>query len=182
MVYYSIGIWDFTNKSTADRQDSLFDEKASTLMGSIFNSDFIEFVECLNSTNVEYLLVGGYATILHGYNRSTGDLDIWVNQTEENYDRLVGAYFKFNMPLFDMTRDRFLYDNSLDVFTFGRPPVSIDIITKLKGLTFKEAYEKAVSRQITSTISVRLIHVNDLIAAKKASNRPKDQDDIQHLI
>jgi len=151
-------------------------------MGSIFNADFIEFIECLNQANVEYMLVGGYATILHGYNRTTGDLDIWVNQTEENYARLIDAYQRFSMPLFDMTRERFLFDSSLDVFTFGRPPVSIDIITKLKGLSFRETYEKAVSRQITNNTSVKLIHLNDLIDAKKASNRPKDQDDIQHLM
>jgi len=151
-------------------------------MGSIFNADFIEFIECLNQANVEYMLVGGYATILHGYNRTTGDLDIWVNQTEENYARLIDAYQRFSMPLFDMTRERFLFDSSLDVFTFGRPPVSIDIITKLKGLPFRETYEKAVSRQITNNTSVKLIHLNDLIDAKKASNRPKDQDDIQHLM
>jgi len=151
-------------------------------MGSIFNSDFIEFIECLNLAKGEYILVGGYATILHGYNRTTGDLDIWVNQTEENYNRLVKAYLRFKMPLFDMTKERFLFDNSLDVFTFGRPPVCIDIITKLKGLSFSETFDNAVSRQISDTISVRLIHLNDLVRAKKSSNRPKDQDDIQHLM
>lgn len=151
-------------------------------MESIFNDDFIEFIDCLNLANVDYILVGGYATIMHGYSRTTGDMDVWVNQTEENYLRLVDAYRLFKMPLFDMTIDRFLFDNSVDVFTFGRPPVCIDVITKIKGLTFGEAFEKAVTKPINNNISVRLLHLSDLITAKKASNRPKDQDDLEHLL
>jgi predicted nucleotidyltransferase len=150
-------------------------------MSDIFNQDFQEFLQALNDKNVEYLLVGGYATIIHGYNRTTGDLDLWVNQTEENYDKLVMAYRQFKMPVFDMTKTRFLNDPDVDVFTFGRPPVSIDIITKLKGLNFNEAYANAEMREIGNDLIVKVIRLNDLITAKKASNRPKDQDDIEHL-
>jgi predicted nucleotidyltransferase len=150
-------------------------------MSDIFNQDFQEFLQALNDKNVEYLLVGGYATIIHGYNRTTGDLDLWVNQTEENYDKLVMAYRQFKMPVFDMTKTRFLNDPDVDVFTFGRPPVSIDIITKLKGLNFNEAFVNAEMREIGNNLIVKVIRLNDLITAKKASNRPKDQDDIEHL-
>jgi len=54
-------------------------------MGNIFNQDFQDFINSLNKFNVDYLLVGGYAVILRGYNRTTGDMDIWVNKTQENY-------------------------------------------------------------------------------------------------
>ena len=60
-------------------------------MGDIFNIDFLEFIQCLNDAEVEYMLVGGYATIIHGYNRTTDDLDIWVNQAELNYRKLILA-------------------------------------------------------------------------------------------
>ena len=53
-------------------------------MQNVFNIDFQEFLELLDNHEVEYLLVGGYAVILHGYARSTGDMDLWVNQTNEN--------------------------------------------------------------------------------------------------
>ena len=107
-------------------------------MGNIFNQDFQEFIQCLNESEVDYMLVGGYATIIHGYNRTTGDLDIWVNPTRDNYKKIVIAYQQFKMPLFDMTQERFLNDPNIDVFTFGRPPVCIDIITKLSGLEFND--------------------------------------------
>lgn len=48
-------------------------------MAPIFNSDFREFIQALNDRNVVYILVGGYAVIIHGYRRVTGDMDIWVN-------------------------------------------------------------------------------------------------------
>jgi hypothetical protein len=51
-------------------------------MGNILNDDF-EFIKALNYCNVEYVLVGEYSVILHGYSRTTGDLDIWVNKTQK---------------------------------------------------------------------------------------------------
>ena len=52
---------------------------------NIFNDDFKDFILYLNQNEVEYIVVGGYAVIIRGYSRSTGDIDIWVNKTEENY-------------------------------------------------------------------------------------------------
>lgn len=46
------------------------------MMANIFNEDYRDFIDALNKQNVEYLLVGGYAVILHGYRRSTGDIDV----------------------------------------------------------------------------------------------------------
>ena len=58
-------------------------------MANIFNDDFRDFIDALNKYEVEYLLVGGYAVILNGYRRTTGDMDIWINVTPENYRRLI---------------------------------------------------------------------------------------------
>src|SRR5271170_7595954 len=108
-------------------------------MSNIFNDDFRDFIQALNNNNVEYILVGGYAVILHGYRRVTGDMDVWVNKTTENYSRLTRAFSEFGLPVFDMTESTFLNTDIADVFSFGRPPISIDIITKLKGVDFDDA-------------------------------------------
>ena len=100
---------------------------------NIFNTDFHEFLISLENSKVEYVLVGGYSVIIHGYNRTTGDLDIFVNPTEENYKRLLKAFNIFGMSVFDMHLESFVDTNNFDVFEFGRPPVAIDILTKLKG-------------------------------------------------
>ena len=61
-------------------------------MGNIFHDDFRDFVKALNNQQVKYLLVGGYSVVLHGYARNTGDIDIWVNPTIDNYMKLVKSF------------------------------------------------------------------------------------------
>jgi hypothetical protein len=149
-------------------------------MSTIFIEDFREFIQSLNDNQVEYMLVGGYAVILHGYRRVTGDLDIWVNRTKENYSRLVKAFSQFGLSVFDMSEEKFLDVESANVFSFGRPPVSIDILTRLKGVEFDNAFSRAMQFDENGLI-VRFIHLNNLIEAKKASGRYKDLDDIEKL-
>lgn len=149
-------------------------------MGNIFNEDFRDFITALNTNEVRYILVGGFAVILHGYSRTTGDMDIWVERTRENYLKLQKAFSDFGMPVFDMTEDNFLEHPIWDIFTFGVPPVAIDIMVKVKGMDFEENYNKSVIFQ-NDNLEIRTLHKNQLIAAKKHSNRPKDQDDIINL-
>ena len=102
-------------------------------MANVFNQDFIEFIISLNKNKVEYILVGGYAVIYHGYNRTTGDMDIWVHATSDNYNRLLAAFNDFGMSVFDMSETKFLDTENFDVFSFGRAPVCIELLTKVKG-------------------------------------------------
>jgi predicted nucleotidyltransferase len=149
-------------------------------MSHVFNQDFRDFLSALNKNKVAYVLVGGYSVILHGYLRNTGDMDLWVKKTKENYRKLVLAFQDFGMPVFDMTEEAFLRNPDLDVFTFGRPPVSIDIMTAVKGLQFVEVYENAEWKEVDG-LMVSTVSLQHLLKAKKASNRPKDIDDISHL-
>lgn len=149
-------------------------------MKHIFNKDFFEFIKCLNHHKVDYILIGGYSVIFHGYARSTGDLDIWINKNKENYLKLVNAFHEFRMPIFDMNEKNFLHNTDIDVFTFGRPPVAIDIMTSVKGLDFKSSFNNSIIKNIEG-VPLRFLSLEDLIISKKASNRHKDQDDIEHL-
>jgi hypothetical protein len=149
-------------------------------MASVFNDDFREFIQALNDNKVEYILVSGYAVILHGYRRVTGDMGIWVNRTKENYATLVKAFSQFGLSVFDMTEEKFLDADSADVFSFGRPPVSIDILTQLKGVEFNDAFLRAMYVD-ENGLMIRFIHLNNLIDAKKAAGRFKDLDDIEKL-
>ena len=148
-------------------------------MSNIFESDFSDFISALNTTGTEYIVVGGYAVIMHGYYRTTQDLDIWVHKTKGNYQKLSKAFAIFGMPLFDMTLKNFLGDR-FDVFSMGRSPMRIDIITKLKGIEFPEAFGHALQKELEG-LKVNYLHLNDLIQAKKASGRYKDLDDIDKL-
>ena len=165
---------------TKIRQDLIAPVFQFENMGNILNEDFTEFLKALNACKVEYVLIGGYAVIYHGYNRTTGDLDVWVNPTDYNYRKLLDAFQQFGLSPFDMTESRFLQTDTEDVFSFGRPPVSIDILTKVRGLTFDETFQNSALLKFDG-VDVRMIDIRDLLATKKATNRPKDQDDLEHL-
>ena len=148
-------------------------------MADIFQSDFRNFLFALKITNTEYIVVGGYAVIMHGYFRTTQDLDIQINKTPENYIKLRKAYAIFGMPLFDMTLENFIGDE-FDVFTVGRSPFQIDMMTKLKGVEFADAIQKAEQKEMEG-LKVRYLNLDDLIKAKTAAGRYKDLDDIEKL-
>jgi hypothetical protein len=149
-------------------------------MSNVFNEDFRDFLSALNKHEVRYILVGGFSVILHGYSRTTGDMDIWVERTTENYKKIKNAFYEFGMPVFDMTEENFISHPNWDVFTFGNPPVAIDIMVKVKGLDFSKCYNQSVIFE-DEGLKIRTIHKNDLMQAKKSSGRSKDLNDIENL-
>lgn len=148
-------------------------------MMNIFNEDFQDFIQALNKFDVEYMLVGGYAVIIRGYSRSTGDMDIWVNRTEVNFQKLQYAIQEFGLPSMAIPVQKFLSDE-YDVFAFGKPPYAIEIMTAVKGLNFDAAYQTSTI-EVVDEVPVRIIHLNQLIEAKKAAGRNKDLNDIENL-
>ena len=149
-------------------------------MGNVFNDDFQDFIKALNDANVKYVLVGGYSVIYHGFSRTTGDLDIFVEVSEENYAKLKKAFSKFGLSLFDMTESNFLLNKEMEVFSFGRSPVSIDIIKKITGVSFEDVYKNAIE-DIFEGIPMRIIHINDLKKNKSSTGRAKDINDLENL-
>jgi hypothetical protein len=149
-------------------------------MGNIFNPDFQEFLLALNTNEVNYVLVGGYSVIYHGFPRTTGDLDIFVEVSTINYAKLVQAFEQFQMPLFDMSEDSFLHQYQINVYTFGRPPVCIEILKEISGFTFDEIYNNALNT-VFEEIPMKVIHINDLRRNKKISGRAKDLNDLENL-
>lgn len=148
----------------------------------IFNKDFVEYIQLLNKYEVEYVLVGGLAVNLHGYRRSTGDMDIFVNPTQENHHKLKKVHLDFGMHMGEMEILNNFQDRSkYDVFTFGVSPIQIDVMTACKGLDFHEAYDNSIKVEIDDEILVSVVDYRELIMAKKASNRLRDQSDIEEL-
>ena len=146
-------------------------------MPNLFNVDFWEFLELLSKHQVDYILVGGYAVILHGYGRSTGDMDLWINQTPENYYKLKETYKDFGAPIFsieDFDSEKF------DVWSIGVEPRKIEILTNVSGLHFEESY-KNCNWLALEGIKVPYIEFDDLIKNKTASGRLKDLADIEQL-
>lgn len=104
----------------------------------MFSQDFKEFIELLAKNKVEYLIVGGYAVGIHGYPRYTGDLDVWVNPTEQNSALVLKAVDEFGFSSFKLTQNDFSKPGN--VIQLGYPPLRIDLITEVDGVIFDECY------------------------------------------
>lgn len=144
----------------------------------MLTEEFKEFAKLLNDQKVEYLLVGGYAVVLYGYVRYTGDIDFWINPTEENANRIVEVLDRFGFGSLNLTIKDFTKDDQ--IIQLGYPPNRIDIITSVTGLTFTECYPKRNSFPIEG-VEVQTISLEDLKKNKKASGRYKDLDDLENL-
>lgn len=146
-------------------------------MPNLFNKDFLDFLQLLDKNNVDFLLVGGYAVILHGYARSTGDMDLWVNQNEENYSKLKKVYEEFGAPIFSLEE---FFSDKFDVWSMGVEPRKIEVLTKVSGLNFVES--KSHCDWINEKdFKVPYIDFEDLMKNKLASGRLKDLLDYQQL-
>ena len=144
---------------------------------NLFNIDFLDFLGLLNKYRVDYLLVGGYAVILHGYGRSTGDLDLWIEKSTENYAKLEKVYLDFGAPIF-LLED--FIDNKFDVWSIGVEPRKIEILSKVSGLQFNESFKNCKWLGLNN-FKVPYIDFDDLIKNKKATGRFKDLADIEQL-
>ena len=151
-------------------------------MNDLFNNDFTEYLVLLNKYNVEYVLVGGMAVNIHGYRRSTGDMDLFVNRNHENHLRLLNVHREFGMYLGEMELvENFLNAERYDVFTFGVSPIQIDIMTQCKGISFDAAFENSIKYEVDNDLVVPVVGYSQLLVAKRASNRFRDKADIEEL-
>jgi predicted nucleotidyltransferase len=141
-------------------------------------NDFKEFLQLLNSENVEYLLVGGYAVGHYGYSRATGDMDIWIAASPANAAAIVRTLRKFGFSAGSTSVEMFLAPNR--VLRMGIAPLRIDLITSIEGVDFSPCFADRVVETLDG-VEVNIIRLADLKTNKRAMGRPKDLDDLEHL-
>lgn len=141
-------------------------------------NDFKEFLKLLNSHQVEYLLVGGYAVSYHGYPRTTVDMDIWVAVQKENAEKLVAVLREFGFDAPQLTADLFLRQNQ--IIRMGNPPMRIELLTTISGVRFEECYSERMV-DVIDDVEIQIINLEHLKRNKQASGRQKDLIDLKHL-
>jgi hypothetical protein len=144
----------------------------------IFEQDFIDFIELLNSHKVEYMVVGAHALAFHGRPRHTGDLDIWIKPSKANAERMVLVLNDFGFGSLGLGEDDFLKENY--VTQLGYPPLRIDILNAISGVNFDEAYKGRIIGE-HEDLRISFINISDFIANKLATGRAKDIGDIDTL-
>jgi hypothetical protein len=105
----------------------------------VLNQDFKEFIQSLNDNQVRYLIIGGYAVAFHGYPRYTKDIDIWIEISLDNAEKIVKALQQFGFGSLELKPNDFLISNQ--VVQLGYPPNRIDLITSPDGVEFEECYK-----------------------------------------
>ena len=140
--------------------------------------DFKEFLKLLTSNRVEFLLIGGYAVGIYGHIRATNDLDVWVNISEENSERIETALREFGFPISGGNSGLFLVPNN--VVRMGMPPIRIEILTSISGVEFTQCYSEREMIQLEDLL-VPVISLNRLKQNKAASGRAKDLADLEQL-
>ena len=140
--------------------------------------DFSEFLKLLNSRGARYLLVGGYAVSFYGTPRATGDIDVWIDRTPDNADKLVQVLEDFGFDVPGLSAELFTKENN--VIRLGTPPLRIELLTSISGVEFDECH-KARSVVRLGDVEVSFIGVEQLRINKKASGRLKDLADLESL-
>ena len=140
--------------------------------------DFRDFLKLLNSHQVEYLLIGGYAVCYHGFYRTTADIDIWVAVSRENAEKLVKLIRQFGFETPALSEELFL--NAGRMIRMGVEPTRIELLTEISGCEFEECFEKRIEGNLDG-IPVKIISREDLIANKLKTGRLKDLLDVQKL-
>lgn len=143
------------------------------------NSDFRDLLRAFNAAGVRYLVVGGYAVMVYSEPRYTKDLDLWIEATEPNADRLFVALSEFGAPTADVCPADFTTPEVF--FQIGVEPVRIDIMTSVPGLEFSNAWERKVTVDFGGEPATVLCR-GDVIAAKKATGRSRDRRDVKRLL
>lgn len=144
----------------------------------MLNSDYTDMLRAFSECNVKFILVGGYALGALGYPRSTLDIDLWVMASPENAVAVIRALNLFGAPLSGVSEADFATEGT--IFQIGVAPRRIDIVTKIDGVPFTDAYPRAEVVEIEG-VSVRVLSLQDLLANKRASGRLKDLADVQLL-
>ena len=142
------------------------------------NSDFKELLNTFNEHEVKYLIVGGHAVMFYSEPRYTKDLDLWVEASAENATRVFRALARFGAPLSGVSEADFATEGFF--YQIGRPPVRVDILMSIDGVSFAEAWPQ---RQpgLLAGVQTWYIGRHELIRNKRASGRHIDLHDAEQL-
>ena len=140
--------------------------------------DFKEFLSLLHTHRVKYLLVGGYAVAAHGYPRFTGDMDVWIQTNTENAENVLTVCREFGVDVPNLRVE--LFTDPKQMTRMGHPPLRIEILNSVSGLSFDAAWENRIS-EVWDGVPVSLISLEDLRTNKLASGRLKDLADLENL-
>jgi hypothetical protein len=140
--------------------------------------DFNEFFGSLIAHEVEFLIVGAYALAIHGAPRYTGDIDVLVNPTPANGERLLAALRAFGFPTQELRPEDVIHPDR--ILQMGVEPVQIHVMSAIDGVTWDEAWSGRQTGR-GGDCDLPFIGRREFIRNKKAAGRLKDLADVEAL-
>ena len=144
----------------------------------MLTKDFKDLLRAFNANAVKYLIIGAHAFGVHAEPRTTKDLDLFIRSDEENAKAAFRALAQFGAPLQGLTPQDFA-DGS--TFQIGQPPDRIDILQRIDGITFDEAWQNRIDGLLDGEVPASVISRDDLIRNKLASGCEQDLLDVKAL-
>jgi hypothetical protein len=144
----------------------------------MLHPDFKDLLAVLADERVEYLVIGGYAVGFHAKPRFTKDIDLWIRDDPENVRRLGVALTKFGVP--ETVLEAIMAGSPDEIAWFGVPPTRVDILRRVDGGTFSDAYDRRVQASWGGVV-VPIVSLEDLVALKRAAGREQDLRDVRAL-
>jgi hypothetical protein len=145
---------------------------------AVVNRDYRDLFAEFNAHHVEFIIIGAYALAVHGHLRATKDLDVWVRAGAANAPRVFHALQAFGAATDNLSPDDFAQPGT--VVQLGIAPARIDILTRVSGLEFEDAWRNRVEATYGEQ-RVFVLSRTDLIASKRASGRLQDLADLEAL-
>jgi len=142
------------------------------------NSLFKELLRKFNEHQIKYLIVAAYAVMKYTEPRYTKDLDVWIEPSRVNAEKVFRALAEFGAPLDSVTTEDF--SNPELIFQIGIAPHRIDILMSVKGLQFAEAWARRIETRFDD-VPLQIVSKADLLTAKEAMGRPQDILDAEAL-
>ncbi len=140
--------------------------------------DFSDLLAEFAREGVEFVVVGGYAVAFHARPRATKDIDLVIRGSTDNLERVARALARFGAPRNVVDAARTLGDDQ--ILYLGQPPLRIDLLRSIDGVGIETLFANAVTTSWNGNV-VSIISIDDLIANKRAANRPQDQLDVRLL-
>lgn len=144
----------------------------------LFTDDMKELLEIFERHGVKYMIVGGYAVNYYGYMRTTQDIDLLVYPSAENADAVMAALTEFGFGGAGIPRE--YLEKEGGAVHLGVEPNRIDILTHLKGIENDHVFSNVQGVELQG-VRVNIISLQDLIEAKRKSDRPRDRADAEEL-
>jgi predicted nucleotidyltransferase len=139
-----------------------------------------ELLRKLLDAGVEFIIIGGYSVIFHGYKRTTGDIDVWLKPDNTNKVKFLKVLAQFDFDETELSQVANLDFTKHIAFSIGEQPEKMDFLTFISLVKYQDADQKKIIAEVDG-LQIPFLHLNDLVLSKMNTGRSKDKADIDML-